>query len=146
MWGSHRLDIVNNTLYHNGATPELKWGQFGVDMCRDIRILNNVVVAQADRPLDSWFAGQKDRKTAYILRMNNLFWGGAKPNIEGINDLVADPLFVNASTNASTADFRLQPGSPALKAGRWESFSPIVDLDGRLRPVNASPDLGSFQH
>jgi parallel beta-helix repeat protein len=146
MWGSHRLDIVNNTLYHNGATPELKWGQFGVDMCRDVRIVNNVVVAQADRPLDSWFVGQKDRKTAYILRMNNLFWGGAKPNIEGINDLVADPLFVNASTNASMADFRLQPGSPALRAGRWEMFSPVIDLDGKLRPVNTSADLGAFQH
>lgn len=145
MWGSHRLDIVNNTLYHNGATPELKWGQFGVDMCRDIRILNNIVVAQADRPLDSWFAGQKDRKTAYILRMNNLFWGGAKPNIEGINDLVADPLFVNASTNAATADFRLQPGSLALKAGRWEAFSPTVDLVGKLRPLNGAPDLGAYQ-
>lgn len=52
MWGSHRLDIVNNTLYHNGATPELKWGQFGVDMCRDVRLVNNLVAAQPDRPLD----------------------------------------------------------------------------------------------
>jgi hypothetical protein len=86
-----------------------------------------------------------DRKTADIFRANNLYWGGALPNVEGINAMTGDPLFVNASTNAAIANFHLQPGSPALKAGRWESFSPIVDLEGKLRPLAGSPDIGAFQ-
>lgn len=145
MWGSHRLDIINNTLYHNGATPELKWGQFGVDFCRDVRIINNIVVAQPDRPLDCWQAVMTDRWTDKILRVNNLFWGGVKPNIEGIDDMKGDPLFVNASADPALADFRLKDGSPALKAGRWETFAPILDLEGKPRPLRGRLDLGAFQ-
>jgi hypothetical protein len=145
MWGCHRLDIINNTLFHNGTTPELKWGNLGVEFCNDVRIINNLVVAQPDRPLDSWMATRMDKDTAKIIRVNNLYWGGVSPNVEGINDLVADPLFVNAATNPAVADFRLQAGSPALQAGRWEIFSPAVDLDGKPRPANRSPDIGAYQ-
>lgn len=68
-----------------------------------------------------------------------------KPNIEGINDLMADPLFIKPSADPAVADFRLQPGSPALKAGRWETFSPIVDLEDKPRLHNGVLDLGAFQ-
>lgn len=145
MWGSHRLDLVNNTLYYNGASPELKWGQFGVDFCRDVRVINNIVVAQPDRPLDCWQAVMTDRWTEKIQRINNLFFGGVKPNIEGIDDMKGDPLFVNAAAVPAVSDFRLKDGSPALKAGRWEAFSPIVDLDGKPRPLHGGLDLGAYQ-
>ncbi len=54
-------------------------------------------------------------------------------------------LAIYPSTDPEKADFRLRSDSPALKAGRLESFSPITDLEGRLRPPNGPADLGAFQ-
>jgi hypothetical protein len=73
-WGSHRLDIVNNTLYHNGITPDLKWGNLGFDFCKDVNVVNNIVVALEDRPLDRWLEKREDRNTANIVRVNNLYF------------------------------------------------------------------------
>jgi parallel beta-helix repeat protein len=144
MWGSHRLDLINNTIYHNATN--LDWGQVGFERCRDVRLINNIIVAPPNRALDTWVTGRMDEQTAGIVRLNNLYSGGAEPNVEGINDLRADPLFVNATADPATADFRLKAGSPALRAGRWELFSPTDDLDGKPRPTRGAPDLGAYQH
>ncbi|MDZ7604345.1 MAG: right-handed parallel beta-helix repeat-containing protein [Cyclobacteriaceae bacterium] len=96
-WGAHRLDIVNNTIYHNGIAPELKWGNLGFDYCKDFTVVNNIVVALPDRPLDRWMVGRMDKDTSNIVRINNLYFGGAEPNVKGKGDIVADPLFVNPS-------------------------------------------------
>lgn len=144
-WGSHRLDIVNNTLYHNGITPELKWGNIGLDFCKDVRIVNNIIVAQADRPLDFWLPNrEQDRDTSNIVRINNLYFGGLRPNIKGHGDIVADPSFINASLDPAVADFRLKPGSPAVQAGHHAFDStPIVDVAGKARRLMAI-DRGAF--
>lgn len=133
-WGAHRLDIVNNTIYHNGITPELKWGNLGFDYCKDFTVINNIVVALPDRPLDRWMVGRLDKDTSNIVRINNLYFGGAEPNVKGNGDIVADPLFVNPSLDPSVADFRLKPGSPALGAGYLQQNDvPCYDLGGKLR-------------
>jgi hypothetical protein len=145
-WGNHRMDIVNNTLYLNGTQPE-RWGQIGLDMTRDVRVANNVVVAQPDGTLDTWRTGRPDRPAKIdaapyrIDRANNLFSGGAKPPVPGANAVVADPLFVDASAG----DFRLKPGSPAVRAGVWAAFVPAADAAGNPRPAGGPPDLGAFQ-
>jgi len=143
LWGSHRLDIVNNTVAYNGTV--IPWGQIGFEYCRDVRFINNIVVAPAGLPLDTWFLGRADERTAGIVRVNNLYWGGAHPNVPGIADVVADPLFINPGTDAATADFRLKPASPARQPGRWEAFTPITDIDGKLRPTRGAPALGAYQ-
>ncbi|MBC7845628.1 MAG: right-handed parallel beta-helix repeat-containing protein [Flavobacterium sp.] len=137
-WGCHRLDIVNNTIYHNGISPELRWGNIGLDYCKDVRIVNNIVVALPDRPLDYWMPEREDHETSKIVRINNLYFGGMKPNIKGISDVVADPMFVNPSLNPSVADFRLKPESPAINSGVQNfTASPSVDLDAKTRPTKA---------
>jgi parallel beta-helix repeat protein len=143
LWANHRMDIVNNTVYQNGTV--LRWGQIGFERSRDVRLFNNIIVGREDTPLDSWFE-RMDTATSGIIRSNNLYLSGSLPNVPGINDLVADPQFVNPSSDPAVADFRLKPASPALKAGRWELFSPVIDLDGNLRPTNSAPDIGAFQH
>jgi len=132
-WGSHRLDIINNTIYHNGI--DIKWGNIGLDFCKDVRLINNIVVALPDCPLDRWFLHQADRKVENVTRINNLYYGGAMPNIPGTGDIVADPMFVNPSLDPSVADFRLKPGSPAINSG-VQNFTDMssVDLDGKTRP------------
>jgi hypothetical protein len=148
MWGCHRIDIVNNTMYFNGITPELKWGNMGFEYCNDIRVINNIVVAQDDRPLDFWVFDNPDRDTANIVRINNLYFGGARPNIRGRGDIVADPLFVNASLDPLVADFRLKPGSPAINTGfRGINFLPSIDLSGKLRNAKSSAvDRGAYKY
>ncbi|WP_373515705.1 right-handed parallel beta-helix repeat-containing protein [Persicitalea sp.] len=145
-WGSHRLDIVSNTLYNNGITPELKWGNIGLDYCKDVMLINNIIVAQADRPLDFWLPSRPaDRDTANIVRINNLYFGGLRPNINGRGDIVADPLFRNASLDPKVADFRLKPGSPAIRAGYHHfNSAPLVDVAGKARVASAL-DRGAFR-
>lgn len=135
--GSHRLDVVNNTVSQNATV--IPWGQVAFEYCRDVRLINNIIVAPPGLQLDTWFLGRADERTAGNVRINNLYWGGAHPNVSGVNDLKADPLFVSAN------EFSLQPISPAVTAGRWETFTPIVDLEGNPRPLNASPSAGAFQ-
>ncbi|MBC7887877.1 MAG: right-handed parallel beta-helix repeat-containing protein, partial [Ferruginibacter sp.] len=147
MWGSHRIDVVNNTMYYNGITPELKWGNMGFDYCKDIRVINNIVVAQPDRPLDFWEMPRDDRNTSNIIRINNLYFGGIKPNLKGVDDIVADPLFVNPSLDPSKADFRLKPGSPAINAGytKLEAL-PVIDVVGDTRDVKSnSLERGAYK-
>jgi len=33
-----------------------------------------------------------------------------------------------------------------LRIGKWDTFVPLTDIDGNLRPLNAAPDAGAFQH
>ncbi len=157
-YSSEHVDIINNTAYLNSASPELQWNQiFAGAKVKDIRIINNIMWAPPDKPMD--FKLMRD--ASEIVYANNLYFGGrgtpggasgglgaeagsGKQASESGN-LRADPQFVNAMLDYRTADFHLQPGSPALKAGRWEPFSPITDLDGKLRPLNGSADLGAFQ-
>jgi hypothetical protein len=146
-WGAHRLDIVNNTIYHNGITPELKWGNLGFDYCQDFTVINNIVVALPDRPLDRWMVGREDKDTSNIMRINNLYFGGAEPHLIGSGDIVADPLFVNPNLDPSVADFRLKKGSPAINSGSTIlDNAPLIDLFTKNRTIeSAKIDRGAIK-
>ena len=144
---ANRVDIINNTAWMNSASPELQYGQIFAQDCTDVRLINNILVA----PVANVSAGEKPEtingagRCTNVVYAHNLYFGGNKPPRMGEGDRVADPLFVRPSTNAAVADFHLQPGSPALKAGRRETFGPLLDLDGKLRPSSNPPDLGVYQ-
>ena len=143
---SHRVDIVNNTAYYNGATPELRWGQIFVQLSDDMSMVNNILVSRPDQPINSCGPGGDDQGSTNVVRSNNVYFGGLTPKLTGPGDVVADPQFVNASTEPATADFHVKAGSPALKSGVSSALVPLLDLDGRPRPVSGSPDRGAYQH
>ncbi len=93
------------------------------------------------------------------INMPTSLYGSASNNTDvifGSHNMTANPLFVNASTNPTTAVFSLQSTSPALRAGA-ASYAACYDLDSVLRPstsVICDPtgltyqydvDLGAFQ-
>ena len=138
---------TTNTAWMNSASPELQYAQIFAQDCDDVRIVNNILVA----PVANVSAGEKPEtingagRCSHFVFTHNLYFGGNQRPLMGENDRIADPLSVNPSTDPTKADFRLKSGGPALKAGRLESFSPIADLEAKLRPPNGPADLGAFQ-
>ena len=142
---SKRVDIINNTVYMNSASPELVWGQLFVQISDDVRMINNIVVARPGLPVNTVGTSLNDQNSKNIVRANNLYFGGGSAPIMGESDVIGDPQFVNPSTDSNIADFKLKPGSLASKAGRWESYGPYAGLNGKPRPLKNNPDKGAFQ-
>lgn len=143
---SHQVDIVNNTAYYNGASPELNWGQIFVQITDDITMRNNILVSRPDQPINSVGQNGGDQNSTNIVRSHNVYFGGLAPKLTGEGDLVADPLFVSPSTDPKVADFHLRPGSPARRSGWRGTTLPLLDLNGKTRPTNTAPDRGVYQH
>lgn len=140
---SHQVDIINNTAYYNGASPELSWGQIFVQVADDVRIVNNILVSRPDQPINSVGKDGGDQKSTRIVRANNLYFGGLAPKLTGEGDLLADPQFVSPSTDPAVANFQLKATSPARKSGRQERFGPLRDLTGK--PRTAPPTRGAYE-
>ena len=140
---SRAVDIINNTAYGNGASPELKWGQIFVQQCDDIRILNNIGVAPAGQPINSVGPGTGDQNSTNIVRASNIWFGGDANPLLGEGDKLADPMFVNATTDWEKANFQLAPGSPALNAGKATAVTPILGMGEQ--PRGDRPSIGAYQ-
>ena len=140
---SHRVDIINNTAYFNGATPELRWGQIFLQRTDDARVMNNILVSRDDQPINTVSANSNDKENTNVVRSHNLYFGGNSAPIMGEHDSIADPQFVNPSVDATVADFHLKAGSPALGAGVTKPFGPLLDLDGQ--PRGATPTMGVYE-
>lgn len=115
---SPRSRIYNNTIYDNN-----KWGD-GIG-----------IVLQND-------------KSGVVIR-NNIIYNNKDMSIYGINSgvtltnnlLDVDPKFLEASTG----DFRLQVGSPAIDTGIALSEVPD-DFAGILRPQGSGYDIGAYEY
>ncbi len=145
---ANRVDIINNTVYLNSASKSLQYAQIFTHTSSDVRIFNNILVA----PVADIAAGEKPEpvnklngKNINVVFSNNLYFGGNIPPTLGEGDKIADPLFVNASTDPAKADFHMQKRSPTVRAGRWEPFSPLLDLDGKSRALDSAPSLGAYR-
>jgi parallel beta-helix repeat protein len=136
---SKHVDIVNNTAYLNCQSPELNDGQIFANSSDDIRIFNNILVAPANKRINSNYNNGKS-----IGYSNNLHFGGNATAISGTNLVKGDPLFVDAANN----DFRLLKESPAINKG-IDSLTgvaaPVNDFSGKNRPVGAGFDIGAFE-
>lgn len=132
-YASDNVDFVNNTVCNNNTVMD--YGQLSVTACGHVRVLNNILVAPKDKPLNRVNGDFND-----VLVSHNLFWGGNGESIAGENAITADPLF----KDVAKGDFHLSEKSPARSAcGAWE-IAPIMDLEGRVRSINA-PSLGALE-
>ncbi len=142
----HRIDIINNTAYMNGASPELAWGQIFVQRGDDVSFINNVMWARDGQPVNTNGKDVTDQGSKNVVRQNNIYFGGAYKAIMGEDDLVAAPEFVKPSVVFEQANFKLQPDSPAIGHGRWTPLVPVRDINGNPRPLDGKPDAGAYQH
>jgi hypothetical protein len=142
---ARRVDIVNNTAFQNAATPELGWGQIFLQRTDDARVINNILYARDGQPVNTVGRDTSDKGNTNIVRANNVYFGGSTGPIMGENDVIADPAFVAPWRHPNDADYRLKADSPAVGRGKWESFVPLTDIEGQLRPLNSSPDAGAYQ-
>lgn len=137
---SKHVDIINNTAYLNDQSAELNGGQIFPNSSDDIRIINNILVAPANKRINSKYSNGKS-----IIYSNNLHFGGNATAITGANLVKGDPMFADASNN----DFRLQKSSPAIDRG-IDSLpgcqAPSKDFDLNSRPFGKSCDIGAFEY
>ncbi len=143
---ANRVDIINNTVYLNSASKSLEYSQIFAYGSEDVRIINNILVA----PVADIAAGAKpepvnaSKRSPTVLYSHNLYFGGNIAPTMGEGDVIGDPMFVNPSRDANSADFHLKPGSPAIGMGATFPFMPFLDLDGR--PRKAAPSKGVYEN
>ena len=142
-----RVDIIGNTAYLNSASVNLEYSQIYTYGSKDVRILNNLLVA----PVANIALGEKSEpvnrlggKNTDVVFSHNIYFGGNIAPTLGDGDVIADPQFVKPSRDSKIADFHLLPGSPAIGKGIFVPFAPFLDLDNRPRNA-ATPAAGAYE-
>jgi len=135
-FNSQNVDIVHNTAYHNSRSSRMEsYANIFALKSKDVRILNNVSYARSGERTNT-----ADRNVD-VTYDYNVYYGGLKPEVQGKNDVIADPKLVNPGTSPD-ADFRLRADSPAVGSGT--SFPAVTtDITGAPRDADA-PDRGAY--
>ena len=127
---SSHVDVVNNTVYHNGHQPSIR-DNLTVNKADDVRVTNNILVSQGG-----------DITAASMSQARNVtFDANLITGRTGVSDprrLTGDPLFADPAKG----DFRLKNNSPAIDTG---SASPAAKIDAGAKPRTGEPDRGAFE-
>jgi hypothetical protein len=141
---SDHIDIVNNTAYCNSQSPGLKAGQILSGLSNDNKIVNNILVSDAEVLLNSNFSNTN------LVYSNNLHYNVTHPNYEKISVTGpgclkgVNPGFVNPA-NSLNASFKLAAGSAAINRGH-PTFYSRTDYEGKSRPGASTPDIGAYEY
>lgn len=120
--------VFNNTVYFTGSQAE---GFVCQNCATDILFLRNNIISAPHKA--GYASGPVDEDDDLFLG------GGIRQFTVGPHSFVGDPKWVNAGA----ADFRLQPGSPAIDRG--QNLGPQVDFAGTKAPYGSAPDLGALE-
>ncbi|MCS6243853.1 MAG: hypothetical protein H2172_08375 [Opitutus sp.] len=141
------VDIVHNTAYYNGQVM-LDYGEIFASESVNVRIYNNICYARPDRPINN----QSNSNTNVDYRSNIYFGGYANAAFYTANNTTADPLFLNADIDLSTADFGVSSTSPAIDVALTNYNGPLTwvatlnsDITGGPRTRNFVPDIGAYE-
>ena len=132
-YASDNVDFINNTVCNNNTVMD--YGQLSVTQCGHVRVLNNILVAPKDKPLNRVNGDFHD-----VTLSHNLFWGGNGESVSGKEAIDASPSFFNVDKG----DFHLNQDSPGRgPGGAWE-IAPSIDLEGKERDA-ARPHRGALE-
>ncbi len=136
-----RVDVIHNTVYHNGRTAELLGGpaELVAGSASDVRFFNNLVWPREGAE------AIKASKANKIESGGNVIIGGGPPGFTSDSDTIfpGDPKLARPSVDEAEADFRPQPGSPAVGAGITLSTRLNWDRYGGDRRT-AEPTSGAY--
>jgi parallel beta-helix repeat protein len=136
---SDNVLVINNTSYQNCRSASIRQGELTAIYTSNVTFANNIVTPSPNVPPINQFAASN------IVATNNLFTTNASlANPAGINTIVGNAGFVNASINFSNANFRLLQNSSAINAGTIVN-APVTDKDGNNRLTNNLVDIGCYE-
>ena len=138
VYSSDNVLVRHNTLYKNQRTPSINDGELSAYDASNVRFVNNIVFAATGKK-----ANGVGNASNIVFERNLYFSSASNPN-KSTTDIVADPLFINASVNSAITNFRLKAGSPAIDAALTTQM-PEMDISGKLRPLGAAADIGAFE-
>lgn len=133
--GHSNFEIVNNTLAFNenaisyGGRPDL-------GATSDATFINNIIAFNTQTGF-----GVGDFDATTINDFNLIFGNTSDFYNPGVNDVLADPLFV------SNVDLRLQQMSPAVGFGLNSALPNFIttDIDGNMRIRQIRVDMGAYE-
>lgn len=134
---SDHVDVFHNTVYNNGASPEISDGEITAVFASDVNVRNNIMYARSGERLNSVMGTN-------INYDFNLNYNSTQYDQIGTNSLLgSDPLF----NDLAARDFSLTAASPAIDAGGPLS-SPFntQDFSGTPRPTGPAPDMGALEY
>lgn len=137
---SSNVDIVHNYATDNNRHPQLKDGQIFGNSSKNMRILNNIMIAPAGKPATSGY------KTEGILKDYNLYatLDDSAPKYDGekLNNIVAAPGLELIGWDQGKRGYKTSPDSPLRRAG-MPLADAVADFFGNARN-EAKPDIGPF--
>jgi hypothetical protein len=134
---SERVDVFNNTSLLNNLTDIIN-GELSANNSSDVVFRNNIAYAQNNK------RGSVSSNSTQVSFDSNLYFN-TTTFVEGTDDLVTDPLFVNSSTDPNNINLRLTEQSPAIDSGS-STVSTSTDFVGTTRPQGARIDRGAFEY
>ncbi len=148
---SSNLTYRYNTCWHNtrnalgAGSPGGPWplGELEANAGDNILVEDNIAIANSN----AWSRALILSANTAVVRNNLLIGPRQVDKIVHLTEsgtIVADPKFINPSADPKVADFRLQPGSPALKAAN-STPAPSPDLAGTIGRRGEANDLGAYQ-
>lgn len=107
---SDNVDIINNTVFNNGATPELGWSEVFANDSENINIYNNIIYSRTGNKEDPAQSASKVNTVSYD---NNLFYNYRDGSSVG-----------NASTGVTVGAGNLYGADPMFKSVKAVAFMP----------------------
>ena len=132
-YASSNVDFLYNTAYNNDPNG-VHGGQIATTRLKGGVIENNIAYAGSgsnDILVDGTNSG--------VTEDYNVVFGG-RSTASGSHDIRSDPKF----TNASSANFSLQAGSPAIGSAN-PAYTIQTDQQGNSRPSSGSYDVGALE-
>ena len=136
---ANHVDMINNTVYQN-ATVLSDYANIFANDCVDVNIFNNISYAASGKKCNS------TNKNVNVKYDFNIYFNGSVA-VQGTNDAIADPKFINPSTDVTMSNFKLQTTSPAIDQGSNVAGQySLKDILGISRPQGLKPDRGAYEH